>query len=478
MSFKSFYILLFASLSLVTCKKDIVECDENSAFIGGEIINPNSNYIVLMKSHKVIDTITLDKDNRFSYRLTDFKPGLYNFYDGNEQQFILLQPKDSLLLRLNTIEFDESLVYTGIGAKENNYLMDMFLENEREENEDKTLLRISQLPPPLFQSKLDAIKEEKLNRLNKFIVKNKTTKLFKKLAEANINYRYYSWKEFYPFANYSKSEFDMLNCLPNDFYDYRKEIDYNDELLKDYTPYNNFLKFHINNIAFQEHIKHSNNTNYDEYSIDYNLDKMVAIDNNINSEYNKNSLYYYTITRFIRFSKNTDGYDELYEAFNERCTNKKLKESAFRVVNSYKRLKRGIEVPHVILLDKDEKDVELLKLIKKPTVIYFWNNKRKSYIITAHKRAQELEKKYPEVLFLSINTESISFKEQTNILKRHDVAIKNEYRFKFPEKAKTILSISPITNVFLINGKQKIVNPKANMFSIGFEQELLGVINQ
>ncbi len=455
----------------------MVESDENFAFLGGEIINPNSNYIVLMKSHKVIDTITLDKHNRFSYKLTDFKSGLYNFYDGHEQQFILLQLKDSLLLRLNTIEFDESLVYTGIGAKENNYLMEMFLENEREDNENKTLI-MSQLDPIPFQEKLNAMKEEKLKRLNKFIKKNKTTKLFNKMAKANINYRYYSSKEFYPFANYSKSELDMFNSLPDNFYDYRKEIDYNDELLKDYPPYNNFLKFHINNIALQEHLKHSDDTNYDEDSIDYNLDKIAAIDNNINNEYKKNSLLYYTMIHYIRISKDTDGYDELYKSFNEKCTNSKLKENAFHIVNSYKRLKPGLKIPTVDLLDKEEKDIELLKLIKKPTVIFFWNKKNKSYIVDVHKRAQELEKKYPEVLFLSINTDSISFQEQANILKRHKVAIKNEYRFKFPKKAKAILSISPITNVFLINGKQKIVNPKSNMFNIGFEKELLGVINQ
>lgn len=477
MSFKSFYILLFASLSLVACKKNIVERDEHSAFIGGEIINPNSNYIVLTKSHKVIDTITLDKKNRFSYRLTNFKPGLYDFHDGREQQFILIQPKDSLLLRLNTIEFDESLVYTGIGAKENNYLMDMFLENEREDNENKTLI-ISQNDPIPFQEKLNEIKAEKLNRLNKFIKKNKTTKMFNKIAKANINYRYYSSKEFYPFANYSKSELDMFNSLPDDFYAYRKGIDYNDELLKDYPPYNNFLKFHINNIALQEHLKHSDDTNYDEYSIDYNLDKITAIDNNINNEYKKNSLLYYTMIHFIHISKDTDGYDELYKSFNEKCTNKKLKESAFRIVNSYKRLKPGLSIPSVVLLDKEDKEVELAKLIKKPAVVYFWDKKNKLYLIDSHKRAQELEKKYPEVLFLSINTDSISFQEQVNILNRHKVKIKNEYRFKFPKKSKAVLSVRPITNVFIINGEQKIVNPKSNMFNISFEQELLGVINQ
>ena len=37
------------------------------------------------------------------------------------------------MFRLNTLDFDESLVFTGEGAKKNNYLINLFLEHEKEE---------------------------------------------------------------------------------------------------------------------------------------------------------------------------------------------------------------------------------------------------------------------------------------------------------------------------------------------------------
>ena len=46
---------------------------------------------------------------------------------------VLLEPNDSIMLRFNTYEFDESLVFTGIGAKKNNYFINEFLQNEVEE---------------------------------------------------------------------------------------------------------------------------------------------------------------------------------------------------------------------------------------------------------------------------------------------------------------------------------------------------------
>jgi len=85
---------------------------------------------------------------------------------------------------------------------------------------------------------------------------------------------------------------------------------------------------------------------------------------------------------------------------------------------------------------------------------------------------------YPEVNFVALNTDHISSREQADILKRKGLKLENQYRFEEPDKACDLLSIRPITNVFLVNNKAKIVDPKANMFTIEFEKELLALLNQ
>ena len=44
----------------------------------------------------------------------------------------ILQEGDSILIRLNTKEFDESLVFSGQGSEINNFLIEMFLAHEEE----------------------------------------------------------------------------------------------------------------------------------------------------------------------------------------------------------------------------------------------------------------------------------------------------------------------------------------------------------
>src|SRR5690554_8152381 len=110
---KHLYFLLFLMLTFVSCKKDAKQNEGDIAYLGGEIINPSNNYVVLLKGNSVIDTLPLDTKNRFLYKVKELIPGLYTFSHGGEIQMVLLEPLDSIMFRLNTMEFDESLVFTG-----------------------------------------------------------------------------------------------------------------------------------------------------------------------------------------------------------------------------------------------------------------------------------------------------------------------------------------------------------------------------
>ena len=114
------------------------------------------------------------------------------------------------MFRVNTLDFDESLSFTGIGAERNNFLMEMYLLNEIE---DDKILGVGQKTAHEFDSIYRATKEMKLDKLAKLKLKNKTTKLFDEIAEASINYEYYAHKELYPLANYKTSELDAFNNL-------------------------------------------------------------------------------------------------------------------------------------------------------------------------------------------------------------------------------------------------------------------------
>jgi hypothetical protein len=97
-------------LSLTSCNKEFKD-DNYTAYFGGEILNPNTRYVLLLKDNEVIDSILLDDKNRFFKKFDSLAPGMYTFRHEPEYQYIYFDKNDSIMLRLNTKEFDNSLVF-------------------------------------------------------------------------------------------------------------------------------------------------------------------------------------------------------------------------------------------------------------------------------------------------------------------------------------------------------------------------------
>jgi hypothetical protein len=469
-------LLLLFGLSLVSCKKDGAELEEDVVYFGGEVINPSTNYVILHKGNMVIDTLTLDSKNRFNYKLEHISPGLYTFSHGGEIQMVLLEPNDSIMFRLNTKEFDESLVYTGKGSKKNNYLIDLFLNSE---NEDKVVLGFSQLPPKEFEYKLDSIREFKLKKLQEFNSRQDVSDLFNHLAESSINIQYYLGKDVYPFVNYSNSERETFESLPDDFYNYREDFNYNDPDLVDYFPYSTFLIHHFENLALNEHFKHSNDSVYSKQSLEYNLIRLQLIDSLMTNENIKNSLLIRATLEFTSYNKNIDNYDIILNSYLKASTNSKYKEYATNTVNSLKELKPGNPLPSIKIFDVYNNEFDLrFVLDNKPSVIFFWSQTNMMHVQECHNKVNELREKYPEVNFIGINANNNNKELWKKTLESNKYKVEKEFLFKNPVEAKQALAIYPINKVMIVNNRGLIENSQTNMFSSNFEEELLGSINQ
>ncbi|MDO7171142.1 TlpA family protein disulfide reductase [Mariniflexile sp. AS56] len=472
---KLHYLSLLIILTLFNCKKDGNNSEDNYAYLGGEIMNPNSDFIILSKADVVIDTIHLDKKNRFLYKVNNLKDGLYTFYHGGEIQMILLEPEDSLLLRLNTLEFDESLVFTGKGDKKNNYLINEFLENEIQEQK---IFKFCQLKPHVYENRVDSLKAFKLNKLKTFQTKYKQSPLFEKIAQANIDYSYYSSKEVYPFVHFGHNKTEILKSLPSNFYDYRKSINYNDDFYKEHHHYNTFLRYTVNNLALKNHLNHSTDDDFKRSSSCYNLDRLKLIDSLITNKTIKNELLYYFTTTYLSKSIDTENNNTIIESYLSKSTDDVAKAEIKRLAVSINNLKEGSSFPNIKIVDYSNAEFDINSLIKTPTVISFWSNTYYNHFKESHYKLNELKVKYPEVRFIVINIDDFGSDRPKTSLKENRFKFKDEYQFKNPQESKETLAIQPMTKTIVIDKHQKIVYSNTNIFSGGFEEQLLGAINR
>ena len=466
--FKQLLVFVLAITSFVSCKKDNNSCD--FAYFGGEIINPNNNYLLFYDdTDATIDTIYLDKSNRFLYKVEKLNPGLHSFVHGSEYQVVVLEPSDSVMIRLNTYDFDESLVFTGKGAKKNNYLINLFVGLESEE---KTMYSLSKRSPEVFSRKVDSFRQKRFENLIGFKEKLEYSPLFEKVAKASINYFYDSHKELYPFRHYGRKNVINYKSLPDNFYSYRDSINYNDEQFKDYFPFYNFLIPHFDNLALKGYFETTEDSILNRNSINYNLNKLELMDSLVTSEVIKNNLFKYATRNYLSKANTLDDCEIMYESFIKKSSNKEYNEQISSLLETLRKLQPGNIIPEVEILNYRNEVENLTSKIEKPTVFFFWTKAIQNHFINSHKKVERLKNEHPNIEFVSININSGSYPIWKRLILQNNFPLENEYRFRNPDFAKKVLAIHYINKVMVVDENKRIVSSNASLFSKDFKELL------
>lgn len=436
-----------------------------TTYISGQIINPTCDYIIFSDENNVQDTVRLDSKNFFYYKSDKITPGLYRLKH-NETQVFYIEPGDSLLLHLNTIDFDESLAYSGKGAEQNNLLMDLFLKNV---TENQNLPKWYNLSFSDFESKIDSLKSIKISDYEEFIKNNKVAEDFKKVALASITYDYYSKKEMYAAANMRNA-----NKIDPKFFDYRKKADFQRDELRFYYPYYRFINRYIDNMICSEY---NDKATIERNSFKYNYRKIQLIDSIVKTDSLKNILLFYNASWYMHNAKNAEEEKRFYETFSKINSDKNQVEQLRQLLDITVKLASGSIIPDVAIVNTDNVVKDLKSIIKAPTVIYFWTARFNAQSKTLHSRAAELKSKYPEYNFIGINVDT-HFKNWRDIVKRRNYNIDEEFQLDNIIDAQKNLLIKQVNKAIILDKNAVILDGKTNMFNMNFEELLLGYLNR
>ena len=228
-------ILLFISLlTLSSCKND-----NKQTFFNGKILNKSSEKIILSVDENPLYNSIISESGNFSITIDSLESGLYNFFLQPEFQYVILEEDDSIFIRLNSLDFDESLVFMGKGSAKNNFLIDVFLKNE-EHNDilnsyynasfDDFLIKVDSL----FNNQKELFKEFKQN--------NRLSYLSENLILDAIKYPLLEKIQSYLVSNNLG-----LNRLEIDYSKY--EIDFNNNSISSYKPYIDFIYLYSFNLT-------------------------------------------------------------------------------------------------------------------------------------------------------------------------------------------------------------------------------------
>lgn len=462
--FKNYFTTfsIIALTSLFSCQK-VFEKENYVAYFGGEIINPQNKYVLFLKDNTIIDTLKLDKKNRFFHKFDSLAPGLYTFVHQPEYQYIYFDKNDSLMIRLNTEDFDNTLAFCGRGDEKNNFLIDLFLKNEEET--DKIY--------DIYQNDLNSYSkfiDSGYRKLNSFYEKRKEEikwdENFDQFAKASIDYNYYYKKEIYPYAHEYKTGENVCPKLPKEFYSYRRSLNLDNDNLADYSPFLKYISTLLNNLTYEKG-KCKKSQTLDSY-----IAKLNIADTLIKNIKIKNNILNNIANSYLLEDQNLFNNKQFIDRYVELTNDTKKKNEIIEISNAIQNLKEGNSLPEIKLIDKQKKTINLKDVIEnKKCIIFFWTTHAKSHALLAHDKIKNLQKKYPEIKFIAININDTN-ENWTNALEKYNFEMATELKAVDFNEIKKKWVITKNQRTIILNKNGQIKNAFSNLFDATFEKNI------
>ena len=418
--FPSVFILLL-SLGVLTGFSSCVSTESKEiTFVGGKIKNPKGKYVYLSSQKKVIDSARLDDHHKFAFELDSLKEGLYVFNHGPEFQYIYLQPTDSIMMYLNTWDFDESLIFSGKGSSKNNFLINLYLQQERAEKNFKENYKLSEQE---FSDLIDAGIQKKLELYNNFLedLEDSPSPKFDKLAKTGIYFPYYFMKEYYPFNHMWMLKLKEFPNVSDEFYAYRDHLDLNDPDLIDYETYFVYIRTYLYHLAHKKKYLDPSDNNVE-------LNFMKEVNGKITVPRLKDRLLATSAWRSLSNEYMTpEQHLAVQEYFFENCQNEKIRSELKVSLDQKEKLKSGQKLPELIVVDSRGNEVKVNQVTQdNNTVIYFWPNDLMQIEIV-NEKLDKLQKLYPDVKFIGIERTK-EHEEWTAFLETKKLSADNQFK--------------------------------------------------
>lgn len=456
--------LVLSILLLQSCTKSKTE-GEFVAYFGGEIINPTTPFILFCKDNEVIDTLRLDRNNRFFKKFDSLTPGLYTFKHEPEYQYVYFEKNDSLMVTVNSRDFDESVVFCGKGERKNNFLMELYLKHEADK---ENMYDIFDYNITTFLKNIDSSYET----MQDFYLSKKESinwsDDFDKFAKSAVDLHYYSKKEMYPIVHHLRTGNNVIPKLPKNFYSYRSRIDCSDPELNSFSPFVMYLNQMLNNMG---NIDSRLEDSESDIALKTNIKKIMIADTLIKNEKVKNMILNNIAFTYLLEDQNICNNRKFLSTYYKYSTDKSQKNEIKKIDIAIQLLKVGNNLPNVMLSNTEGKTVPSDAFSTKKTVIFFWTASAASHLELVHKKILAFRKIHPEYQYIAVNLND-SKTTWKKIIDNHNFSGITELHCSNFDEIQSKWAINKIYRTIILDDKGKIKNAFANIFDSTFEDHL------
>lgn len=427
-----------------------------SAFFGGQIIKPSSDYVSLYKFGERFDSLPLDAQNRFSKHYDSLAFGLFKMEHLPENQMVLIEPGDSIWARANMADFNASLVFSGTGSAKNNFLMDTYLKLQ---NEVRFLSSKYAQDSQVFSTIIDSLLQEQKQSWTAFEKMTSLSPLAQKVTQAAYVYPYANRRERYALIRGKKTVEKDSN-----YFKFRRFLNYGERDLVFFEPYINYMMSYLSQEALGEDENYFQKKNTTEF----NIRRIQIIDDRISNPILRNTLARTVAYEELLNFQNHKNHERFLQFYVRLNTSPLYLNEILGLHQSLMQMESGKFLANIELESHDgtinfSNDV----LIGQPTVLYFWSQTQMNHFKRTQERVKKYQALYPNYRYVGICIQPYNelVLNYQNIM---NINPKDQYAVVDFEKVSKAWVITLLNKGIIIDSKGKILNGFANFSSQNF----------
>ena len=227
--------------------------------------------------------------------------------------------------------------------------------------------------------------------------KNDISSMSKSVLKASVLYNYYTKMEQYSYFQKSQPNSNHPHKMDELFYDYRNQLNLNDDELSAFRPYLRYLIARIDN-----EIRSQLPDNATPLLVHKN--RLQFVKTEIKSSPIKSKLARYIAYDFMLDNVNIAESDSFLSLFHSMSIDDKIKTEILNLTSNINALQPGKPLPDLTLIDTQGNLINIGDLDnQRPSVFFFWSYDQNSHQLSMFSRIRRLSKRHPNVSFVGIN---------------------------------------------------------------------------
>lgn len=456
-----FIISCITGLALFACSPSN---PKTGLFFAGQIINPSSRQITLYQGDQTVDIVALDENLRFEKQYDSMVSGIYKLEHLPEYQTLLLETGDSLWVRINAAAFDESIVFSGLGASKNNFLMELFL---KQEEETRFLSSKYSSSSKTFNRILDSLVKDKKNIWIIMDSLNTLSPIAQKVTQAAYIYPYASIRERYALLR----GLQWNSYEDSVYFGYRKYLSFEDTDLAYFDPYVNYILNFISVEAQDRSLPYFQQKN----TTNFNIRRLEVLDRNIKGSLLRNNLARAIALEEILTFENHSQHERFLQFYSTVNTSPNYLAEVLDLHTDISLMEPKKTLPEIELENTHREIVSSMLLANgNPTVIYFWSQTQMNHYRDTLERVKQMEDQYPSIRFVGICIQPFNnMVEQVHEML--EVRKTDQFALVDFEKAGKAWVLTLLNKAIVLDQKGKIVEGFGNFLDNDFELILKGL---